>query len=135
MHPQTLVAYGMDGHLLAPAHGAPARVHSPVKLGYKNTKYLTQIVFMPTQNGGYWSDQGYEWYGGHLMSDVPEVTNNPAAGRFEILTDQGTAHPHLQASRRRPRSRSHRGTPGARGTRLRRGPRDRRALRSRGAKG
>jgi DMSO/TMAO reductase YedYZ molybdopterin-dependent catalytic subunit len=64
MHPQTLVAYGMDGHLLAPAHGAPARLHSPVKLGYKNTKYLTRVVFMPAQNGGYWSDQGYEWYGG-----------------------------------------------------------------------
>ena len=64
MHPQTLVAYGMDGYLLAPAHGAPARLHSPVKLGYKNTKYLTRVVFMPVQNGGYWSDQGYEWYGG-----------------------------------------------------------------------
>lgn len=64
MHPQTLVAYGMDDHLLAPAHGAPARVHSPIKLGYKNTKYLTQVVFMPVRNGGYWSDQGYEWYGG-----------------------------------------------------------------------
>jgi DMSO/TMAO reductase YedYZ molybdopterin-dependent catalytic subunit len=64
MHPHTLVAYGMDGHLLGPAHGAPARVHSPVKLGYKNTKYLTRIVFMPQRNGGYWSDQGYEWYGG-----------------------------------------------------------------------
>ena len=64
MHPQTLVAYGMDGHLLTPGHGAPARVHSPVKLGYKNTKYLTKVVFMPTRNGGYWSDQGYEWYGG-----------------------------------------------------------------------
>jgi len=35
MHPQTLVAYGMDGHMLGPGHGAPARVHSPVKLGYK----------------------------------------------------------------------------------------------------
>jgi DMSO/TMAO reductase YedYZ molybdopterin-dependent catalytic subunit len=64
MHPQTLVAYGMDGYLLTPAHGAPARVHSPVKLGYKNTKYLTRVVFMPKQNGGYWSDEGYEWYGG-----------------------------------------------------------------------
>ena len=64
MHPQTLVAYGMDGYLLTPAHGAPARLHSPVKLGYKNTKYLTRVVFMPAQNGGYWSDQGYEWYGG-----------------------------------------------------------------------
>lgn len=64
MHPQTLVAYGMDGHMLGPGHGAPARVHSPLKLGYKNTKYLTRVVFMPARNGGYWSDQGYEWYGG-----------------------------------------------------------------------
>jgi DMSO/TMAO reductase YedYZ molybdopterin-dependent catalytic subunit len=64
MHPQTLVVIGMDGHMLGPAHGAPARIHSPVKLGYKNTKYLTKIVFLPERNGGYWSDQGYEWYGG-----------------------------------------------------------------------
>jgi DMSO/TMAO reductase YedYZ molybdopterin-dependent catalytic subunit len=64
MHPQTLVAIAMDGHWLGPDHGAPARVHSPVKLGYKNTKYLTKIVFMPKRSGGYWSDQGYEWYGG-----------------------------------------------------------------------
>jgi len=64
MHPQTLVAYAMDGRYLGAGHGAPARVHSPVKLGYKNTKYLTRVVFMPTRNGGYWSDRGYEWYGG-----------------------------------------------------------------------
>ena len=64
MHPQTLVAYGMDDRMLGPGHGAPARVHSPIKLGYKNTKYLTKVVFMPARNGGYWSDQGYEWYGG-----------------------------------------------------------------------
>jgi DMSO/TMAO reductase YedYZ molybdopterin-dependent catalytic subunit len=64
MHKQTVVAYGLDGKMLEPAHGAPARLYSPVKLGYKNTKYLTKIVFMPKMNGGYWSDQGYEWYGG-----------------------------------------------------------------------
>jgi DMSO/TMAO reductase YedYZ molybdopterin-dependent catalytic subunit len=64
LHPQTLIVYGQDGHLLDPAYGAPARVYSPVKLGYKNTKYLTKILFMPDRNGGYWSDQGYEWYGG-----------------------------------------------------------------------
>jgi DMSO/TMAO reductase YedYZ molybdopterin-dependent catalytic subunit len=64
MHKQTVVAYGLDGKLLEPAHGAPARVYSPVKLGYKNTKYLTKIVFMPRMNGGYWSDEGYEWFGG-----------------------------------------------------------------------
>ena len=64
LHPQTIVAYAIDGHPLDPAHGAPARLHSPVKLGYKNTKYLTQVVFQTERTGGYWTDQGYEWYGG-----------------------------------------------------------------------
>jgi DMSO/TMAO reductase YedYZ molybdopterin-dependent catalytic subunit len=64
MHPQTLIVYGQDGHLLPAQWGAPARVYSPVKLGYKNTKYLTRIMFLPNRTGGYWSDQGYEWYGG-----------------------------------------------------------------------
>ena len=63
-HPQTLVAYAKDGAYLPPAYGAPARLHSPVKLGYKNAKYLTRVVFLAERNGGYWSDQGYEWYGG-----------------------------------------------------------------------
>jgi DMSO/TMAO reductase YedYZ molybdopterin-dependent catalytic subunit len=64
MHPQSVVAYGLDGKMLEPAHGAPARFFSPIKLGYKNTKYLTKIAFMPKANGGYWTDQGYEWYAG-----------------------------------------------------------------------
>jgi DMSO/TMAO reductase YedYZ molybdopterin-dependent catalytic subunit len=64
MHPQTLIAYAMDGHWLGANHGAPARVHSPVKLGYKNTKYLVRVTFMPQRNGGYWSDRGYEWFAG-----------------------------------------------------------------------
>ena len=44
---RSVVAYGLDGKMLEPAHGAPARFFSPIKLGYKNTKYLTKIVFMP----------------------------------------------------------------------------------------
>lgn len=64
MHPQTLVVYAQDGHYLNAAWGAPARIYSPVKLGYKNTKYLTRIMFLPERTGGYWSDRGYEWYGG-----------------------------------------------------------------------
>jgi DMSO/TMAO reductase YedYZ molybdopterin-dependent catalytic subunit len=64
MHPQTLVALGKDGAPLSAAYGAPARVHSPVKLGYKNTKYLTRITLLSAPNGGHWSDQGYEWFGG-----------------------------------------------------------------------
>ena len=64
LHPQTLVVYAQDGHYLNAAWGAPARVYSPVKLGYKNTKYLTRVMFLPRRTGGYWSDRGYEWYGG-----------------------------------------------------------------------
>jgi DMSO/TMAO reductase YedYZ molybdopterin-dependent catalytic subunit len=63
-HPQTLIAYGMDGAMLGAGHGAPARLHSPVKLGYKSTKYLTKVTFGAERTGGYWSDRGYEWYGG-----------------------------------------------------------------------
>lgn len=64
LHPQTLIAHGMDGAALGPGHGAPARLHGPVKLGYKNVKYLTRVMFLPHRTGGYWSDKGYEWYGG-----------------------------------------------------------------------
>jgi DMSO/TMAO reductase YedYZ molybdopterin-dependent catalytic subunit len=64
LHPQTLIVYAKESALLTPAYGAPARVHSPVKLGYKNTKYLTRVDFVPAPNGGYWSDAGYEWFGG-----------------------------------------------------------------------
>lgn len=64
LHPQTLVAYGFEGAPLAPHRGAPARIHGPIKLGYKQVKYLTRIVFLPERNGGYWSDKGYEWFAG-----------------------------------------------------------------------
>jgi len=64
MHPQTLLAYGMNGHTLGPDHGAPLRLYSAVKLGYKMVKYLTEVNFLPHKVGGYWEDQGYEWFGG-----------------------------------------------------------------------
>ena len=65
LHPQTLLAYGMNGHDLHPDHGAPLRVYSAVKLGYKNVKYLTQVNFLATRTGGgYWEDQGYDWFAG-----------------------------------------------------------------------
>jgi DMSO/TMAO reductase YedYZ molybdopterin-dependent catalytic subunit len=64
LHPQTILAYGMNGKPLYPDHGAPLRLYSPVKLGYKCVKYLTEVNFLPTRAGGYWEDQGYDWYGG-----------------------------------------------------------------------
>ena len=64
LHPQTILAYGMNGKTLDPGHGAPLRLYSPVKLGYKSVKYLTEVTFLANRTGGYWEDQGYDWYGG-----------------------------------------------------------------------
>jgi len=45
-------------------HGAPLRLYSPIKLGYKLTKYLTGVTFTSERPGGYWEDRGYPWFGG-----------------------------------------------------------------------
>jgi len=63
-HPQTILAYAMNGEPLSPGHGAPLRLYSAVKLGYKMVKYLTEVSFLPYQTGGTWEDQGYEWFAG-----------------------------------------------------------------------
>jgi DMSO/TMAO reductase YedYZ molybdopterin-dependent catalytic subunit len=64
LHRQTILAYGMNGELLPREYGAPVRLYSAVKLGYKMVKYLTDVVFLPEKTGGYWEDRGYEWYAG-----------------------------------------------------------------------
>jgi DMSO/TMAO reductase YedYZ molybdopterin-dependent catalytic subunit len=64
MHPQTVLAYGFNDQPLRPDHGAPLRLYSPIKLGYKLTKYLTKMTFTREQPGGYWEDQGYPWLAG-----------------------------------------------------------------------
>ena len=64
MHRQTILAYAFNDRPLMPDHGAPLRLYSPVKLGYKLTKYLTTITFTHDRPGGYWEDQGYPWLGG-----------------------------------------------------------------------
>lgn len=63
-HPQTMLAYAFNDRPLMPDHGAPLRVYSPIKLGYKLTKYLTTITFTSDRPGGYWEDRGYPWLGG-----------------------------------------------------------------------
>jgi DMSO/TMAO reductase YedYZ molybdopterin-dependent catalytic subunit len=64
LHPQTILAYAFNDRPLEPAHGAPLRLYSSVKLGYKMTKYLTRMTFTSERPGGYWEDQGYPWLGG-----------------------------------------------------------------------
>ncbi|CAN1213578.1 molybdopterin-dependent oxidoreductase [Tumidithrix helvetica PCC 7403] len=66
MHPQTLMAYQKNGQPLEPAYGAPLRLASPIKLGYKQSKWVTSIMLtnelLPRK--GYWEDIGYEWFAG-----------------------------------------------------------------------
>lgn len=64
MHPQTILAYGMNDNPLPPTHGAPLRLYAPTKLGYKMTKYLLSMTFTDQRPGGYWEDQGYPWFAG-----------------------------------------------------------------------
>ena len=64
MHPQTILAYAYNDRPLMVQHGAPLRLYSPIKLGYKMTKYLTAMTFTRERAGGYWEDQGYPWLGG-----------------------------------------------------------------------
>jgi DMSO/TMAO reductase YedYZ molybdopterin-dependent catalytic subunit len=66
LHPQTLMVYKKNGQPLSVENGAPLRLASPVKLGYKQSKWVTQITFLNelVPMKGYWEDLGYEWFGG-----------------------------------------------------------------------
>jgi DMSO/TMAO reductase YedYZ molybdopterin-dependent catalytic subunit len=70
-HPQTIVAWGMNGHLLPVANGAPLRLRVERQLGYKHAKYVQRIQAVESLagiyggKGGYWEDNvDYEWYAG-----------------------------------------------------------------------
>jgi DMSO/TMAO reductase YedYZ molybdopterin-dependent catalytic subunit len=69
-HPQTILAYELNGKPLPVANGAPVRVRIERQLGYKMAKYIMRIELVDSfasigaGKGGYWEDQGYEWYAG-----------------------------------------------------------------------
>jgi DMSO/TMAO reductase YedYZ molybdopterin-dependent catalytic subunit len=66
VHPQTLLAYQMNGNNLPPENGAPLRLAAPIKQGYKQSKWVTELIvtsqLLPKR--GYWEDLGYEWFAG-----------------------------------------------------------------------
>lgn len=66
LHPQTLMAYQKNGQPLTIDNGAPLRLASPIKLGYKQSKWVMQIRLLDRllPRRGYWEDQGYEWFAG-----------------------------------------------------------------------
>ncbi|WP_331374444.1 molybdopterin-binding protein [Sinorhizobium chiapasense] len=69
-HPQTILAYGLNGAPLPVANGAPLRVRVERQLGYKMAKYVRSIELASDLapygqgNGGFWEDLGYDWYAG-----------------------------------------------------------------------
>lgn len=65
-HPQTILAWGMNGGPLPVPNGAPLRLRVERQLGYKMAKYLRGIELVPalTDAGSYWAERGYDWYAG-----------------------------------------------------------------------
>jgi DMSO/TMAO reductase YedYZ molybdopterin-dependent catalytic subunit len=65
LHPQTLLAYEMNGAPLTPEHGAPLRIASPTKYGIKLIKRIGRIEFTDERPRDFWAEYGYDWYSGH----------------------------------------------------------------------
>jgi len=69
-HPQTILAYAMNGAPLTVPHGAPLRLRAERHLGYKQAKYVMRLQAVASfahiagGHGGYWEDRGYERYAG-----------------------------------------------------------------------
>ena len=64
LHPQTILALDFLGRPLTPDWGAPVRLRIPTKLGFKSAKNISSISVTNTYPGGYWEDQGYNWFSG-----------------------------------------------------------------------
>jgi len=64
LHPQTLLAYGMNGEELPAGHGAPVRLRLARQLGYKNTKYLSRITMIDNMEAANDPARRGPWYGG-----------------------------------------------------------------------
>jgi len=64
LHPQSLLAYEMNGKPLEDKHGAPLRLVMPVKYGIKNIKRIGRIAYTNERPADYWAEQGYDYYSG-----------------------------------------------------------------------
>lgn len=69
-HEQTILAYELNGQPLPVKNGAPLRLRVERQLGYKHAKYVMRLQLVDSfaaiggGRGGYWEDQGYQWYAG-----------------------------------------------------------------------
>ena len=64
LHQQTLLKLTFADHILPREYGFPMKLRIPTKLGFKNPKHITEIYVTNDYPGGYWEDQGYNWFSG-----------------------------------------------------------------------
>ena len=64
LHPQTLLTLKFADQVLPPNYGFTMKLRMPTKLGYKNPKHIMAMFVTNDHPGGYWEDQGYNWFGG-----------------------------------------------------------------------
>ncbi len=63
-HPQSTLVMEMSGRPLLPEHGAPLRLHMPIKYGYKQIKRIGLIAYTDVKPDDFWMKLGYDWYAG-----------------------------------------------------------------------
>ncbi|TMG75234.1 MAG: molybdopterin-binding protein [Betaproteobacteria bacterium] len=64
LHPQTVLTFRFADQILPPKYGFPMKLRIPTKLGFKNPKHITAMYVTNEYPGGYWEDQGYNWFSG-----------------------------------------------------------------------
>jgi DMSO/TMAO reductase YedYZ molybdopterin-dependent catalytic subunit len=64
LHPQTQMTFKYDHKILPRAYGFPMKIRMPTKLGFKQPKYVVAMEVTNENRGGYWSNQGYNWFSG-----------------------------------------------------------------------
>ena len=64
VHPQTILALTYRDETLPTKFGFPMKLRVPTKLGFKNPKHIMAIYVTDIYPGGYWEDQGYNWFSG-----------------------------------------------------------------------
>jgi DMSO/TMAO reductase YedYZ molybdopterin-dependent catalytic subunit len=64
LHPQTQMTFRFDGKILPRAYGFPLKIRMPTKLGFKQPKHVVALRVTNEDRGGYWENQGYNWFSG-----------------------------------------------------------------------
>ena len=64
LHPQTQMTLKFADEILPRKYGFPMKIRIPTKLGFKNPKHVMSLVVTNDDRGGYWEDQGYNWFSG-----------------------------------------------------------------------